>query len=230
VSTTVGVVMFPGTNCEQDVAWAVQVLGGESEMLWHADNTVGRSDAIVIAGGFAHGDYLRTGAIARFSPVMAAVEQFARSGKPVLGICNGFQVLTEAGLLPGTLLRNAGLRFVCRDVPVAVERASAWLPGAGAGDSLTLPVKHMEGCWFTPPQTAAALAAGGQVLLRYEEDVNGSVAAVAGMTNAAGNVAGLMPHPEHAVDPLLGSTDGAVLLRGLLALAAAHRAAAGVAA
>jgi phosphoribosylformylglycinamidine (FGAM) synthase-like amidotransferase family enzyme len=210
MSARIGIVVFPGTQDDRDAARAIALLGGEAVMLHHGDDDLAGADGVILPGGFS--------------------ARLAAAGGPVLGICNGFQVLTEAGLLPGTLLRNAGLRFVCRDVPVAVERASAWLPGAGAGDSLTLPVKHMEGCWFTPPQTAAALAAGGQVLLRYEEDVNGSVAAVAGMTNAAGNVAGLMPHPEHAVDPLLGSTDGAVLLRGLLALAAAHRAAAGVAA
>jgi phosphoribosylformylglycinamidine synthase len=230
MSARIGIVVFPGTQDDRDAARAIALLGGEAVMLHHGDDDLAGADGVILPGGFSYGDYLRCGALAARTPVMRAVARLAAAGGPVLGICNGFQVLTEAGLLPGTLLRNAGLRFVCRDVPVAVERASAWLPGAGAGDSLTLPVKHMEGCWFAPPQTAAALAAGGQVLLRYEEDVNGSVAAVAGMTNAAGNVAGLMPHPEHAVDPLLGSTDGAVLLRGLLALAAEHRAAVGVAA
>ncbi|MDP8978611.1 MAG: phosphoribosylformylglycinamidine synthase subunit PurQ [Actinomycetota bacterium] len=219
----VGVVQFPGSCDDRDVAWAVTVLGAEPVVLWHGDARLAGVDAVVLPGGFSYGDYLRSGALARFSPVMGAVAAFARRGGPVLGVCNGFQVLCEAGLLPGALARNAGLRFVARDQPVRVEARCLWTAGIAPGTVLTLPVKHGDGRYVHPePDT---LAARGQVLARYCDPAgrvggmgnpNGSVADVAGVTNAAGNVAGLMPHPEHAVDPLLGSTDGRRVLGSVL--------------
>ena len=224
----VGVVQFPGSCDDRDAAWAVSVLGAEPVVLWHGDAWLAGVDAVVLPGGFSYGDYLRSGALARFSPVMGSVGAFARRGGPVLGVCNGFQVLCEAGLLPGALTRNAGLRFVARDQSVRVEARCAWTAGIRPGTVLALPVKHGDGRYVHPEPDA--LATGGQVLARYCDpggvvgtagNPNGSVAAIAGVTNAAGNVAGLMPHPEHAVDPLLGSTDGRLLLGAVLAAVAA---------
>ena len=224
----VGVVQFPGSCDDRDAAWAVTVLDAEPVVLWHGDAQLAGVDAVVLPGGFSYGDYLRSGALARFAPVMGAVAAFARSGGPVLGVCNGFQVLCEAGLLPGALTRNAGLRFVARDQAVRVEAECAWTSGVPPGTVLRLPVKHGDGRYVHPRPDA--LAARGQVLARYCDiggrvgagaNPNGSVAAIAGVTNAAGNVAGLMPHPEHAVDPLLGSTDGRLLLGAALASMAA---------
>jgi len=174
--------------------------------------------AVVLPGGFSYGDYLRAGAIARFSPAMEAVGRFAEEGGLVLGICNGFQILCEAGLLPGVLRPNVSLSFVCRDVPVRVERTdTAFTSRCEPGQRLVVPVKHGEGCWYADDELQAELEANGQIVLRYDEDnPNGSVAGVAGVINRAGNVMGLMPHPEHAVDPLLGSTDGALILESLL--------------
>jgi phosphoribosylformylglycinamidine synthase len=217
---TVAVVVFPGSNDDRDAAWALGALGAEAVLVWHAEE--GLPDgvaAVVLPGGFSYGDYLRCGAIARCSPVMAAVAAFAREGGPVLGICNGFQVLCEAGLLPGVLRRNASLSFVCRDVAVRVERAEPpFTSRCEPGQLLTLPVKHGEGCWFCPPELLPELEARGQIVLRYAAGTNpnGSVADVAGVRNAEGNVLGLMPHPEHAVDPLLGSGDGALILASLV--------------
>ena len=185
-------------------------------MVWHGDSELPKSDLIVLPGGFSYGDYLRSGAMAAHSPVMREVIARARAGTPVLGICNGFQVLTEAGLLPGVLRPNAHLQFRFQDVALRVQRESAWLPGMVAGDTLDIPVKHHDGCYFVTPGQLEELDAAGQVLLRYVRNPNGSVESIACVTNAAGNVAGLMPHPEHAVDPLLGSDDGRILLQGLL--------------
>jgi phosphoribosylformylglycinamidine synthase subunit PurQ / glutaminase len=215
--TRVGVVVFPGTNCELDVVHAVGCLGGRAEVLWHGDRRLGDVDAVVLPGGFAHGDYLRTGAIARFSPIMDAVTRFAHDGGPVIGICNGFQVLTEAGLLPGALQRNAGLKFVCRTVAVRVESTSSALTrGIAAGAVLRLPVNHGEGNYVCDAATLDQLRAEGRVVLRYVDNPNGSLDDIAGVTNEAGNVVGLMPHPERAVEAVLGSEDGAPLLRSLL--------------
>ena len=220
MSARVGIAVFPGTNCELDVAWAVEQLGGTSEMLWHADDTLGAADAVVVPGGFAHGDYLRTGAIARFSPVMGAVARFAAAGGPVVGICNGFQVLTEAGLLPGALQKNAGLKFLCESVECRVETSRSALTAlATPGDVLRLPINHFEGNYVCDEATARRLRDDERIVLRYVRNPNGSLDDVAGICSEGRNVVGLMPHPERASDPLLGSTDGVVLLRSLLASA-----------
>jgi phosphoribosylformylglycinamidine synthase subunit PurQ / glutaminase len=214
----IGVVTFPGSCDDRDARAAVAAMGADPVALWHGDTDLERVDAVVLPGGFSYGDYLRCGAIARFSPVLGAVAAFARDGGPVLGICNGFQVLCEAGLLPGALLRNAGLRFVCREVEVVVESTqSAWTAACAAGDRLAIPVKHGEGRYVHPDP--AALEAAGQVVFRYAPDhnPNGSLADIAGVANPAGNVVGLMPHPEHAVDPLLGPTGGRALFESVLA-------------
>ncbi len=215
--TTVGVVVFPGSNCEHDVAEAVTALGGRAELLWHGDDRLGDVDAVVLPGGFAHGDYLRPGAIARFSPILGAVTEFARSGGPVVGICNGFQILTEAGLLPGALQKNRGLKFLCREVSVRVEnRESSLTSAASVGDVLRLPINHFEGNYTCSPETLAELRAEDRVVLRYVDNPNGSVDDIAGVCSAGRNVVGLMPHPERASDPLLGSDDGRRLLVSLL--------------
>jgi len=217
VSAVVGVVQFPGSNCELDVVEAVGALGGEGRILWHGDESVGDVDAVVVPGGFAHGDYLRPGAIARFSPVMGAVAEFAREGGPVIGICNGFQVLTEAGLLPGALHKNVGLRFVCRTVGLRVETTrSALTASAEVGQVLQVPINHFEGNYTCDDATLAALKANDQVVLRYVDNPNGSIDDIAGISNEAGNVVGLMPHPERAISDLLGSSDGVPLLRSIL--------------
>ncbi len=224
MSVRVGVVLFPGTNCELDVAWAVEQLGADSEMLWHADATVRDVDAVVVPGGFAHGDYLRTGAIARFSPVMNAVTEFAASGGPVVGICNGFQVLTEAGLLPGALQKNVGLTFLCETVELRVETSASVLTGlASPGDVLRVPINHFEGNYVCDPDTLRRLRDEDRVVLRYVDNPNGSLDDIAGIANVAGNVVGLMPHPERASDAIIGSGDGVVLLRSLLTAAADTR-------
>src|SRR5690349_10282477 len=209
MSTRVGVVLFPGSNCEQDVLEAVGALGGGPFILWPGDRTNADADAVVVPGGFAHGDYLRPGAIARFSPVMDAVVEFARSGGPVVGICNGFQVLTEAGLLPGALQKNSGLKFLCKTVDVRVEtRASVLTAGANVGDVLRIPVNHFEGNYTCDADTLAALRADDRIVLTYVDNPNGSVANIAGVCNEQRNVVGLMPHPERACNELLGSADG----------------------
>jgi phosphoribosylformylglycinamidine synthase I len=220
MSVKVGVILFPGTNCELDVEWAVQSLGGEAVLLWHGDAAVGDVDAVVVPGGFAHGDYLRTGAIARFSPVMDAVGEFAAAGGPVVGICNGFQVLTEAGLLPGALQKNVGLTFICDTATLRVETTRTALTNqATVGQELRIPINHFEGNYVCSPETLAELRDQDRVVVRYVENPNGSLDDIAGICNAAGNVVGLMPHPERASDPLLGSDDGVVMLRSLLAAA-----------
>jgi len=217
----IAVVTFPGSNDDRDAALALERLGADAALVWHAEPDLPEVAAVVLPGGFSYGDYLRCGAIARFAPVMDAVRRFAAEGGLVLGICNGFQVLCEAGLLPGVLRPNASLSFVCRDVALRVENAETpFTSRAREGQALTIPVKHGEGCYFADPELLAELEANGQILLRYEENPNGSVAAVAGVANAERNVFGLMPHPEHAVDPLLGSTDGALVLASLVDAAA----------
>ena len=208
---------FPG-SCDEVDALAACRRFGDAELLWHGERSLRGSDVVVIPGGFSYGDYLRVGAIARFSPVMEAVADFARAGGPVLGICNGFQVLCEAHLLPGALLVNTGLRFVCRDVEVVVENAATPFTRACApGERLSLPVKHTSGRYYAPEPMLAELEERGQVALRYAEgqNPNGSLNDVAGVTSTEGNVLGLMPHPEHAVNPLAGSTDGSKLFGSL---------------
>jgi phosphoribosylformylglycinamidine synthase len=217
----VGVVLFPGTNCEYDALHAVERLGGVAELVWHATTSVSAYDALILPGGFAHGDYLRPGAIARFSPVMDAVAAFAADGGPVVGICNGFQVLTEAGLLPGALQKNRGLRFVCATAVVRVERDdTALTAGVPVGTELAIPINHFEGNYTCDATTLAELRAEHRIVLRYVDNPNGSVDDIAGVCNAGRNVVGLMPHPERASDPLLGSEDGVVLLQALLRTAA----------
>jgi phosphoribosylformylglycinamidine synthase subunit PurQ / glutaminase len=217
----IAVVVFPGSNDDRDAGHALEQLGAEPVLVWHAERELPPVAAVVLPGGFSYGDYLRCGAIARFAPVMAAVQRFADEGGLVLGICNGFQVLCEAGLLPGALRPNASLAFVCRDVPLRVERTDTpFTARAEPGSQLTIPVKHGEGCYFADEQLLAELEANEQVVLRYETNPNGSLADVAGVVNEPGNVFGLMPHPEHAVDPLLGSSDGALVLGSLVDAAA----------
>ena len=221
MSARVGVVVFPGTNCELDVVWAVEHLGGEAELLWHGDASVRGVDAVVVPGGFAHGDYLRTGAIARFSPVMDAVRDFAAEGGPVVGICNGFQVLTEAGLLPGALQKNRGLTFLCQDAELRVETSRSVLTAnATPGTILRIPINHFEGNYVCDADTLRRLQDDDRIVVRYVDNPNGSLDDIAGVANEQGNVVGLMPHPERASDALLGSADGVVLLESLLASAA----------
>jgi phosphoribosylformylglycinamidine synthase len=212
-----GVLQFPGSCDERDALSACQRIG-DAELIWHESDDLDGVDAVVVPGGFSYGDYLRAGAIARFAPAMEAVARFAADGGPVLGICNGFQVLCEAGLLPGALLPNDGLRFLCRQVELEVVNAStAATAECEPGDRLSVPVKHMSGRWFAPPELVAELEANEQIVFRYAagQNPNGSVANVAGVCNKAGNVVGLMPHPEHAVDPLTGSDDGLTLFASL---------------
>jgi phosphoribosylformylglycinamidine synthase len=217
VTTTVGVVLFPGSNCEYDVAEAVRSVGGEGQLIWHGARDVGAVDAVVLPGGFAHGDYLRPGAIARFSPVMAAVEAFAADGGPVVGICNGFQILTEAGLLPGALQKNKGLTFLCMPVDLEVVSTRSVLTyDLTPGQRLTIPINHFEGNYTCDAATLSQLQAEDRIILRYVDNPNGSVAGIAGICNARGNVVGLMPHPERASNTILGSADGAALLRCLV--------------
>ena len=228
MSARVGVVVFPGSNCELDAAEAVRDLGGDADLLWHGDRELAGVDAVILPGGFAHGDYLRCGAIARFSPVMDAVREFAAAGGPVLGICNGFQVLTEAGLLPGALQKNRGLKFLCTTVEVRVDSTDSVLTGAAeAGARLRIPINHFEGNYTVDADTLARLRDDDRIVLRYVENPNGSVDDIAGVCSEDRNVVGLMPHPERAAHELLGSTDGVPLLRSLLA--AAERAAASAA-
>ena len=210
----IAVLVFPGSNDDRDAAWALSALGAEPQLVWHAEPKLPPVEAVVLPGGFSYGDYLRAGAIARFSPAMDAVAEFARDGGPVLGICNGFQILCEAGLLPGALRPNASLSFVCRDVPLVVERTDTpFTARCEPGQTLVIPVKHGDGCYRAPPDLP-----GAQVVLRYApgENPNGSEDDIAGVVNAEENVLGLMPHPEHAVDTLLGSGDGGLILASLV--------------
>ena len=214
----VAVVRFPGSNDDHDAAWALGAMGADPVLVWHEQSGLpDKTRAVLLPGGFSYGDYLRCGAIASVAPAMDAVRRFASAGGLVLGICNGFQVLCEARLLPGVLRPNRQLEFVCRDVTVRVEHAATlFTRRCHSGQELRLPVKHGEGAWFADEGTFVGLAARGQIVLRYTEDVNGSLGKVAGVVNERGNVFGLMPHPEHAVDPLLGSADGGLLLAALV--------------
>jgi phosphoribosylformylglycinamidine synthase I len=218
----IAVVTFPGSNDDHDAVLAIERLGAIGVPVWHGDAQLPDVAAVVLPGGFSYGDYLRTGAIARFSRAMTAVEEFAADGGLVLGICNGFQILCEAGLLPGALRPNATLSFLCRDVVLRVERADTpFTARCEPGQLLRIPIKHGEGCWFADTELLAELGTKRQLVLRYEQNPNGSVADVAAVCNERGNVMGLMPHPEHAVDALLGSTDGALILGGLVEAARA---------
>ena len=223
MSVTIGVVLFPGTNCEQDITWAVEQLGAEAVTCWHGDATLHGADAAVIPGGFAHGDYLRTGAIARFSPVMDAVREFGAQGGPVIGICNGFQVLTEAGLLPGALQKNAGMKFLCETVELRVDSGATALTNQVArGTHLRVPINHFEGNYVCDTPTLERLRTEDRIVVRYVDNPNGSLDDIAGVCNEGRNIVGLMPHPERASDPLLGSSDGVVLLESLLSAAGAR--------
>jgi phosphoribosylformylglycinamidine synthase subunit PurQ / glutaminase len=222
----IGVVVFPGSNCDHDAWYAFSHnLGQQAEFVWHDSTSLGDVDAVVLPGGFSYGDYLRCGAIAKFSPVMTAVKRFAAKGGPVLGVCNGFQILVEAGLLPGALLRNGDLKFVCRDVTLRVETTdSPFTCEAQRGQLLRMPVAHGEGRYFADERTLDLLDAEDRVVLRYVDNPNGSLRDIAGILNEKRNVMGMMPHPERAADPLLGSTDGRAILESLvrsLALSAA---------
>jgi phosphoribosylformylglycinamidine synthase I len=237
---TFGVVVFPGSNCDDDAHYAIgQIIGQPVDFIWHQSEQLSGLDAVLLPGGFSYGDYLRTGAIAKFSPVMRAVEKFARSGGLVLGVCNGFQILVEAGLLPGALMRNRRLRFLCRQVHVRVENTDTPFTGAAReGEILQLPIAHGEGSYTCDPSTLAELERNRQILFRYihsdgsaaaendfEANPNGSLAAIAGVCNREGNVAGLMPHPERAVEAGLGSVDGRVILRSMVEYLSKDRAA-----
>jgi phosphoribosylformylglycinamidine synthase subunit PurQ / glutaminase len=213
-----GVIVFPGSNCDHDAFYATShSLGQKAEFIWHDSQTLGDVDAVVLPGGFAYGDYLRCGAIAKFSPVMAAVRQFAAAGGLVLGICNGFQILVEAGLLPGALIRNRGLKFICREVRLQVATVnSPFTNTAQKGQSLRMPIAHGEGCYFADQRTLDELEAEDRVLFRYLGNPNGSVNDIAGILNRERNVMGMMPHPERACEPLLGSSDGLTVFQSVL--------------
>jgi phosphoribosylformylglycinamidine synthase I len=213
----IGVVVFPGSNCEYDAARAVEELGASAEFIFHSSTSLGDVDGVILPGGFAHGDYLRPGALARFSPVMDAVAAFAAEGGPVLGICNGFQVLTEAGLLPGALQKNRGLTFLCQPTTLIVSSTHSVLTRAAqVGARLVVPINHFSGAYTCDDTTYASLVDHGQIVLRYQDNPNGSRDDIAGVANEAGNVVGLMPHPERAMSTLLGSADGRVLLEGFV--------------
>ena len=222
-----GVVVFPGSNCDHDAYHVMRdVIGRPAQFIWHQSADLGGADAVIVPGGFSYGDYLRTGAIARFSPVMRAIEKFARGGGLVLGVCNGFQILLESGLLPGAMLRNAGLRFVCRDVHIRVETTDTpFTCAASKGQVIQLPVAHGDGNYFCDAATLAELERNDQIVFRYttpdgREDAaanpNGSMANIAGICNRERNVAGLMPHPERASEDVLGSAQGAVMFRSMV--------------
>lgn len=222
-----GVIVFPGANCDRDVAYVLRdLLGQPTKMIWHEDSDLSNVDVVVVPGGFSYGDYLRCGAIAQFSPAMRATVEHANQGKPVMGICNGFQVLTEMGLLPGALVRNRDLHFVCDRTPLTIERTNLpWTQNYNKGQIITVPIAHGEGCYFAEPDTIKSLEDNNQVLFRYcdasgavtdEANPNGSVGNIAGICNKAGNVLGMMPHPERASDAVIGGTDGLALFEGLV--------------
>ncbi|MEO0805029.1 MAG: phosphoribosylformylglycinamidine synthase subunit PurQ [Cyanobacteria bacterium J06643_4] len=222
-----GVIVFPGANCDRDVAYVLRdLLGQPTKMIWHEDSDLSDIDVVVVPGGFSYGDYLRCGAIAQFSPAMRATVEHANLGKPVMGICNGFQVLTEMGLLPGALVRNRDLHFVCDRTPLTVERTDLpWTQNYKKGQIITVPIAHGEGCYFAEPDTIKSLEDNNQVLFRYcdasgavtdQANPNGSVGNIAGICNKAGNVLGMMPHPERASDAVIGGTDGLALFEGLV--------------
>ena len=226
--TKFAIIVFPGSNCDHDAHYAVtEVLGQAAELVWHKDTSLHGADVVVLPGGFSYGDYLRTGAIARFSPIMGRVVEFANSGGPVLGICNGFQVLLEAGLLPGAMRRNKRLEFICEHVHLRVEQTDTpFTQNVSAGQVLRIPIAHGEGNYYAPPETIAELEADRRVIFRYTSpegglgeawNVNGSTAAIAGICNEARNVVGLMPHPERACEDAVGSSDGRVILESVVA-------------
>jgi len=217
---TAAVVVFPGSNCEHDAVQGLELAGTTAELVWHTETDLSRFDLVVLPGGFAHGDYLRPGALARISPVMDAVSAFAANGGPVVGICNGFQVLTEAGLLPGALQKNNHLTFNCKDSVLEVASSRSVLTnGVAVGTKLSIPINHFSGSYVCTEETLRELHENDQVVLRYVENPNGSLDDIAGISNTQGNVVGLMPHPERACSTLLGSTDGLVLLQALVGAA-----------
>jgi phosphoribosylformylglycinamidine synthase I len=217
MNARVGVILFPGSNCELDCRRSFHALGAEVEMIWHGDASLPDVDLVVLPGGFAHGDYLRTGALARFSPIMDAVAEHAAGGGLVLGICNGFQILCEAGLLPGALKKNVGLKFLCKWTELRVDNAETpFTNRAHVGRLLRVPINHFEGNWYVDDETLRAMKENGQIVLRYTSNPNGSLDDAAGISNATFNVFGLMPHPERACDLLLGSKDGALILGSIL--------------
>ncbi|WP_448657588.1 phosphoribosylformylglycinamidine synthase subunit PurQ [Sphingomonas sp. CJ99] len=221
---TAAVIVFPGSNCDRDMAVALEtVTGRKPHMVWHRDTELPDGvDVIAVPGGFSYGDYLRCGAIAARSPIIRAVTEAAGRGVPVLGVCNGFQILTETGLLPGALMRNAGLDFVCRDVALTVENSqSLFTSGYSAGQTITIPVAHHDGNYFADAETLARIEGEGRVAFRYAEDVNGSARKIAGLLNMGGNVLGMMPHPERRIEAAHGGTDGRRLFEGMLALVGA---------
>jgi phosphoribosylformylglycinamidine synthase I len=209
----IGVVVFPGSNCEHDTVYALRAMGAEADLVWHRETDLSGYAGVVLPGGFAHGDYLRTGAIARFSPVMDEIRRMAAEGRPVLGICNGFQILCEVGLLPGAFIANRDLRFICRPVDLeVVDTGSILTTAAAPGRRLRIPLNSYEGNWVDPSND-------GRIVIRYVDDPNGSQEQAAAVANPAGNVVGIMPHPERAIEAVLGSTDGRVLLEGFIASA-----------
>ncbi len=223
----VSVIVFPGSNCDRDAAYVTRdLLGQPTQMVWHEDSDLRNADLVIVPGGFSYGDYLRCGAIARFSPALQATLEHARKGGLVLGICNGFQILTEAGLLPGALVRNRDLHFICDRVPLKVERTNlVWTQAYTPDQIITLPIAHGEGCYYADADTLQALEDNQQVVFRYSDiagkiapdsNPNGSLNNIAGICNTAGNVLGMMPHPERASDPMLGATDGVALFKGAL--------------
>jgi phosphoribosylformylglycinamidine synthase len=220
-----GVIVFPGSNCDHDAWYAINHnLGQKAELIWHDSKALGDVDAVVLPGGFSYGDYLRCGAIAKFSPVMGSVKKFAAEGGLVIGICNGFQILVESGLLPGALVRNDSLKFRCRDVLLRTETtASPFTGGAEPGQVLRMPVAHGEGCYLADGRTLDELEAEDRIAFRYVDNPNGSARDIAGVLNRERNVLGLMPHPERATEPLMGSTDGLVIFRSMVAAAVAVR-------
>jgi phosphoribosylformylglycinamidine synthase len=216
-----GVIVFPGSNCDHDAFYAVSNnLGQQAEFIWHDSHTLGSVDAVILPGGFSYGDYLRCGAIAKFSPVMQAVKKFAGDGGLVLGVCNGFQILCEAGLLPGALVRNRGLKFICRELPLrAATTNSPFTSAADLARDYRMPIAHGEGCYVADERTLDELEAEDRIAFRYVENANGSMRSIAGVLNKERNVMGMMPHPERATEPLMGSTDGLVVFHSLLRVA-----------
>ena len=220
----VGVVVFPGSNCEQDVVRAFRNLGADARVIWHDDKSLDNSEIVVLPGGFAHGDYLRTGALARFSPIMEAVREHADAGGLVIGICNGFQILCEAGLLPGALRKNTGLKFLCKWTDLKVENTSTPFTERASGDmTLRIPINHFEGNWYCESNQLEAMRAKGQIAFTYLDNPNGALADVAGITNEDGNVLGMMPHPERASEELLGSADGNLIFQSMIDHVASRR-------
>ena len=217
MSVKLGIVVFPGSNCELDVAHVAPLMGAEPVMVWHGDKELPEVDVVALPGGFAHGDYLRTGAIARFSPIMDAVQEHAAAGKLVIGICNGFQILCESGLLPGALRKNAGLKFLCKWVDLEVVNADTpFTSRAQPGQRLRIPINHFEGSWYCDDDTLRSMKENDQIVLRYVDNPNGSLEAIAGICNESKNVFGLMPHPERACESLLGSEDGALIFGSMI--------------